>query len=145
MFSMKTHKVISKIIHQHILSMRHEYLLRAPYLSQKQLAPLGELYFLWGNQPPLKTLQLFQHFKNPPSWREIMSPFENNVPLPYSYSLSLMHLHIPPCNHYFIDIYLFLQCCHIVDKYKFVGLFKSLDLTTRWYCKRLFQLCFSLG
>jgi len=67
MFSMKTHKVISKTVHQQILSLRHEYLLRATCLSTKQPASLGELSFPWGNQPPLKTSQLFQRSKNPPS------------------------------------------------------------------------------
>jgi hypothetical protein len=38
MFSMKTHKVISKTIHQQILSLTHEYLLRATWLSPKQPA-----------------------------------------------------------------------------------------------------------
>jgi hypothetical protein len=61
---MKTHKVISKTIHQHILSLRHEYLLRATCLSPKQCASLGELSFPWGNQPPLKISQIFQGFKN---------------------------------------------------------------------------------
>jgi len=67
MFSIFKKKIISKTIHQHILFLRHEYLLRAICLSPKQLASLGELSFPWGNQPPLKTSQLFQHFENPPS------------------------------------------------------------------------------
>jgi hypothetical protein len=67
MFSMKTHKVISKTIHQYILFLRHEYLLRATCLSPKQPPSLGELSFPGANQPPLKTYQLVQRSKNPPS------------------------------------------------------------------------------
>ncbi len=101
MFSMKTHKIISKAIHQHILSLRHEYLLRATCLSPKQPASLGELSFPWANQPPLKTSQLFHQCKNfllPEG--EIMCPLENYAPLPRKCPcfLGLTHLHIPLCN-----------------------------------------------
>jgi hypothetical protein len=108
-----------------MLSLRHEYLLRATCFSQKQPASVGEISFRWGNQPPLKTSQLFQHSKNPPSSGGNYVSLEKLCTLPRKcrYSLGLMHLHMPPCNHYFIDIYVPLQCCHIVDKYKFMGLF----------------------
>jgi hypothetical protein len=69
--------------------LRHENLLRATCLSLEQIASLGELSFPWGNQPPLKISQLFQHSKYPPSSRgklcfpwKSMHPCQGSAPIP---------------------------------------------------------------
>jgi hypothetical protein len=133
MFSMKTHKVISKTIQQHILYLRHEYFSQGNLpLPKATCLPCGTIFSLGQPTSPKDFPTFSTVYESSFPQGEIMSPLENSIPFPRKclYSFGLMHLHIRPCNHYFIHIYLLLQCCHIVDKYIFVGLFKSLDLTS---------------
>jgi hypothetical protein len=93
-----------------------------------QPASLGELSFPWGNQPPLKTSQLFEHSKYfAASWGSYVSPGELCTLALFLFLRPNPFAHTP-CIHYFIDIYLLVQCSHIVGKYKFVGLSLSLEI-----------------
>ncbi len=103
MFSMKTHKVLSKTIHQQILSLRLEYLLRATCL------PWGTIFSL-GQPTSPKDFPTFSTLSILLPHGEIMFPLENYAPLPYFYSLGLIHLHIP---HAFIISLISTSFCNV--------------------------------